>query len=137
LSAKEDGRVKLYLTSRALHCCRDHSGLFSNGDYIPLKSSGQKAEHVFAFARHGAGQWAIVVVPRLIARLQPDPCKSPTGIDVWADTSLLLEEIPSNLRWRNVFTGDLLTTQGDASSLGLAKLLADFPVALLLSADSV
>ena len=50
-AAKEDGRIKLFITYRTLQCRRDHPGLLSSGEYIPLAAEGSKAAHLFAFAR--------------------------------------------------------------------------------------
>jgi maltooligosyltrehalose synthase len=49
------------------------------------------------------------------------------GPDVWGDTRLLLPDCPAPLT--NVLTGQ--THVPDGSSLSLAAVLADFPVALL------
>ena len=37
LGAKEDGRVKLYVTWQALTCRREYRGLFSVGEYMPIE----------------------------------------------------------------------------------------------------
>ena len=77
---------------------------------------------------------AVVAVPRLVARLAPDP-EPPLGRAVWQDTRLLLGGADPALRWRNIFTGEVLTTtlsDGDAG-LPLDETFACFPVALLLS----
>jgi (1->4)-alpha-D-glucan 1-alpha-D-glucosylmutase len=50
-SAKEDGRVKLYVSHRALRYRKEHPALFATGEYLPLETSGPRQEHVFAFAR--------------------------------------------------------------------------------------
>src|SRR5262249_39191959 len=63
---KEDGRVKLYLTWRALECRAANAGLFSAGEYIPLEVQGERAEQVFAFARRQGDRVAVVAVPRLL-----------------------------------------------------------------------
>src|SRR5207253_9934142 len=48
---KEDGRIKLYVTHRALQCRREHPGLFADGDDLPAAGSGPREEQVFGFAR--------------------------------------------------------------------------------------
>ncbi len=50
-AAKEDGRIKLWLTCLGLRCRRDHGGLFTEGSYLPVQVTGQYAENVFSFAR--------------------------------------------------------------------------------------
>ncbi|MCD6034233.1 MAG: malto-oligosyltrehalose synthase, partial [Thermomicrobiales bacterium] len=51
LETKADGRIKLYLTSRALACRATFPDLFARGAYIPLAAEGAAADHVVAFAR--------------------------------------------------------------------------------------
>ena len=46
-----DGRIKLYLTERMLTLRREHPGLFTSGDYIPIEAQGTAAQHAFAFLR--------------------------------------------------------------------------------------
>jgi (1->4)-alpha-D-glucan 1-alpha-D-glucosylmutase len=58
----------------------------------------------------------------------------PLGPEVWLDTVLLLPGIGTGQRWRNLFTGEVLTAtsrQGQGC-LRLADVFAHFPVALLL-----
>ncbi len=43
IAAKEDGRVKLYVTHRALQCRRDNPGLFADGTYLRW-SRGERGE---------------------------------------------------------------------------------------------
>jgi (1->4)-alpha-D-glucan 1-alpha-D-glucosylmutase len=134
MAAKEDGRVKLYITSRALRCRRDHPGLFSAGDYLPLTPAGERAAHCFAFARRAGDAWAIAAVPRLLTRLLPEPPQAPLGADVWGDTRLPLPEVPV-MRWTNLFTGERLdpATRNGIGTLAAGDVFRDFPVALLLA----
>jgi len=136
VATKEDGRIKLYLTDRVLHCRRDHPGLLSAGEYLPIAADGAKAGHVFAFARRAHDQWALVAVPRLVARLAPDTTRPPVGDAVWEDTRLILSETDPAVRWYNVFTGELLvpTDRGGQLAFTAADVFAHFPVALFLSA---
>src|SRR5439155_30714 len=119
LDARHDGRVKLYLSYRALHCRRDHPGLFSAGEYLPLEITGDRAKHLFAFARRSGEQWAVVAVPRLLTRLVPDGRQPPLG-EVWQDTRVILPPIEPGLRWRNAFTGEVLSAAEHEGRLSLA-----------------
>lgn len=134
-ATKEDGRVKLYATYRALHCRREHPELFTIGEYLPAEAEGAKQEHVFGFGRRQGDQCALVAVPRLLTGLAPDLEQLPLGRDVWQDTVLLLPGVEMSRRWRNVFSGELLTlsVRSGRSVLPLAELLGNFPVALLLA----
>ena len=51
VTAKEDGRIKLYVHYKTLGLRRERPGLLSAGDYFPMACEGAHADHVFAFAR--------------------------------------------------------------------------------------
>ena len=107
LDAKEDGRIKLYVTSQALGCRRDNPGLFASGEYLPAAVVGAKQSHAFGFARRQDRRSAVVVIPLLLTRLLLGEGQLPLGPGVWQDTQLLL---PAGLAssYRNVFTGETL-----------------------------
>lgn len=137
-AAKEDGRVKLYVTWQALRTRQEHPGLFSGGEYHPAEVIGNCQGHVFGFARRHAGRSAVVVVPRLMARLAPNPGDLPTGADVWRDTSVVLPDgIAAGAAFRNVFTGERVASSEDQGRavLPISAALAQFPVALLMVDD--
>ena len=70
-----------------------------------------------------------------MARLSPDPARPPIGPETWGDTRLPLPGLDPSLRWRDLFTGAVLTPEvrDGQPALDVAALLADFPVALLLA----
>ncbi|MFQ5925926.1 MAG: malto-oligosyltrehalose synthase [Terriglobia bacterium] len=126
-----DGRVKLYLTYKALQFRRDHRELFLDGDYIPLQISGARKKHACAFARRQGEDWALVVVPRLATQLVAEE-KFPLGDTVWGRSGVILpRQAPP--RWLNVFTGETLeaSSANRKSVLPLGSVLRNFPVALL------
>jgi (1->4)-alpha-D-glucan 1-alpha-D-glucosylmutase len=137
VATKEDGRIKLYVTWRSLHCRREHPGLFTAGEYIPLTVAGSKAVHLFAFARRAGAACAVVAVPRLVASLVPEPGQRPLGGPVWQETRLLLPDVDPAWRWSHVFTGERLapTESEGRLSLAAAEVFAHFPVALLVGAE--
>jgi (1->4)-alpha-D-glucan 1-alpha-D-glucosylmutase len=129
----QDGRIKLFVTSRALSFRRDHRELFLEGAYQPLHAPGARKENVFAFLRHTEDAWAVTVVPRFVTKLAP-PGRPPTGESVWAASALLLPKgAPAD--WINVLTGERLTARPakQGRSLPLAEVFGKFPVALLTS----
>jgi (1->4)-alpha-D-glucan 1-alpha-D-glucosylmutase len=91
--------------------------------------------HLFAFARRAGEACALVAVPRLPARLAPDPGQPPLGGPVWEETRLLLPDVDPTGRWSHVFTGERLapTESEGRLSLPAADLFAHFPVALLVA----
>ena len=135
VAVKEDGRIKLFVSYKTMQCRRDHPGLLSAGEYIPMAADGPKAAHLFAFARRAGGVRALVAVPRLLAGLAPDPDRPTLGTEAWEDTRLILPGIASGTRWRDLFTGEVLTAEerDGQPSLAAADVFASFPVALLIS----
>jgi (1->4)-alpha-D-glucan 1-alpha-D-glucosylmutase len=134
-AAKEDGRVKLYVTWRMLHCRQDHPGLFTRGEYVPVDAQGSRREHVCAFLRRLESHEALAVAPRLLTHLQPGGDRLPLGGDVWQDTLVLVPNVSPKGRWRNLFTDELLSTfaQEGHMALRVTEVLANFPVALLMA----
>jgi (1->4)-alpha-D-glucan 1-alpha-D-glucosylmutase len=131
----EDGRIKLWVISRALGLRRDDPCLFSLGDYAPLRIEGARARQLLAFTRRLDDRTALIVAPRFLARLVDSPERPPLGAEVWRDTSLRL---PARLRGRplrNVLTNSIHVSRGTWSTefLRVADLLDTFPVALLVA----
>lgn len=129
------GRIKLYLICQALKLRNEKCRLFENGQYIPLSAEGERSVSVCAFARIHEGEAVLVVAPRFFTRLARRPGDLPLGREVWLGTRIVL---PAELRgesYRNVFTGEVLepVLQEDGSVLHLSDIIADFPVALLVS----
>jgi (1->4)-alpha-D-glucan 1-alpha-D-glucosylmutase len=127
-----DGRIKLYITWRALTCRREHPRLFAEGAYLPIDVSGHRREHVFAFQRRLDTARALVIVPRLLTRLIPAPDAMPIGRGIWGDTALNLPEQSPARVWRNVFTGE---TVSSSDTLAMADALSVFPVAVLIATE--
>jgi len=118
-----DGRIKLFVIWKGLHFRRSNPDLFAKGDYIPLRAHGPRQDHIVAFARRSGNQWALVVAPRLVAKLTRAG-SPPLGPKVWLDTAI---ELPPDAptRWTNVFTGEEL-----ANPLSAACLFRTFPLCL-------
>jgi (1->4)-alpha-D-glucan 1-alpha-D-glucosylmutase len=123
-----DGGMKLHVTVKALNARREQSPLFTQGEYIPLEISGNRSEHVFAFARRHDDRIAMCVVPRLLARLMP-AMKLPFAAEVWGETRLTLPKfIPGTLR--NIFTDHTLRA---TEHLPISEVFRSYPAALLLA----
>ncbi|CAO3451216.1 malto-oligosyltrehalose synthase [Azospirillum largimobile] len=112
-----DGAVKLAVTRQALAVRADKPEVFSAGEYLPLEATGDRADHVVAYARRAGDDTVVVAVPRLAGQLGESPD--------WGNTAIPL---PRGTRWRNRLTGAEVEG-GDAVSV--ATLFADLPVALL------
>jgi (1->4)-alpha-D-glucan 1-alpha-D-glucosylmutase len=127
VTARLDGRIKLYVIATALRARRAEGDLYLRGDYIPLAVTGPRAGHVFAFARQLEGRAAVVIVPRLTATLLHDPATAPVGRRVWADTRVVLPDTISAQSWRDTFTDHAMP----GGHIDVAEALQRFPVALL------
>ena len=113
-----DGRIKLFVTWRALELRTRRAELFERGEYRPLRSTSPS---VCSFLR---GDDVLVAVPRLTTRITK-PGTSPVG-DVWGDATLPIE---SRGTFRDIFTGVILELSGVPVPVG--QVLATFPVAIL------
>ena len=137
LSRWEDGRIKLFLTYKALNFRRRHRDLFLSGSYLPLAVSGGKKEHVLAFAREHNGFWAVAAVPRLMTRLVP-PGEFPVGPTAWGTRGGLLLPDGAPGRWSNALTGEAVhaSAANGKKLLPLRGVFHHFPVALLAGSNS-
>jgi (1->4)-alpha-D-glucan 1-alpha-D-glucosylmutase len=127
-----DGRVKLYLTDRALDFRRLHAGVYQEGEYVPVEATGPKRANLCAFARHAEGQWCATVTPRWTTQLAPVG-RAPLGSAAWKETRLRLPEGAPE-EWENALTGERVKAAeeaGGAKSLAVGEVLERFPVALL------
>jgi (1->4)-alpha-D-glucan 1-alpha-D-glucosylmutase len=133
-----DPDVKLLVAWRALELRQRLPHVFSFGGYTPLSVEGRLAAHAFAFARCHEGQWALVVVPRLVQRLR-EAHRAPErpgvlGVD-WGDAAVVLPpEAPAV--WRNEFTGETIHASratDNQRSIAVGQALAPLPVALFTS----
>jgi (1->4)-alpha-D-glucan 1-alpha-D-glucosylmutase len=133
LANPADGRIKAYVLCRTLDLRRAEEGLFARGAYLPLDATGPKRDHVCAFARCLNDAATIVVVPRLVTQVVDEFERPPIGPKPWRDTHLLLPPHMKRDRFQNVFTGEILASDGqqDLAGLALGRVLGRFPVALL------
>src|SRR5262249_165266 len=118
------GRMKMYITWKALQFRRSHTDLFHEGESLPLRVAGAKENHIIAFARRYRDQWCVVAVPRLMARLARRRT-APLRAKMWRDTVVELPvDAPS--QWTNVLTSETASTPLVAS-----QLFSTLPFALL------
>src|SRR5438477_1638816 len=122
-----DGRIKMFLTQRALQFRSEHVDLFRRGSYLPLGTSGTFAECGISFARELDGQWIVVVAPRLSWRIGFPPVG-----EKWKDTAVELPESLSLDSVREIFTGRQIPFDG--RRLNLADGLSILPFAAITNA---
>ncbi|HPQ80370.1 MAG TPA: malto-oligosyltrehalose synthase [bacterium] len=128
LNSWQDGRVKLFLTHAALTARGEHSDLFKDGDYVPLKAEGLYADHVVAFARRLGNDWVVAVAPRLLTHVVSEG-ELPLGQGVWRDTRIQLPpEAPEF--WRDALSG----AKAGGREMLAGDILDQFPCAMLFPA---
>lgn len=134
LQTPEDGRLKLYLTWKALGLRQRHPEVFQQGEYFPLTVEGSRANHVVAFCRRSENTSVLVIAPRLVATLLHKTDTPPTGPQVWEDTRVLLPDNNPE-KYYNVLTGALVDIRKAESSscLNMSEIFAILPGALCIS----
>jgi (1->4)-alpha-D-glucan 1-alpha-D-glucosylmutase len=128
---RRDGRLKLWVLTRALHARRDHAGCFgADGEYVPLPVDGPCADRAVAYARVAPdGKDAVLVVaPRLTAAIGGDR-RPPLGED-WTGTTIRLSEQLQGRVWTSLLDPEAAPVAAPALEVG--DLLAQVPVALLV-----
>jgi len=117
-----DNATKLGVTRALLYLRRQHADLFTEGAYRPLAARGERAEHVFAFARSRESQHVITIAGRLLSTLS-----AKSSVEWWADTTLELPPELEGITWRSVLSGQSVAS----SSLRVSALLSTLPTAVL------
>jgi (1->4)-alpha-D-glucan 1-alpha-D-glucosylmutase len=130
LESYQDGRIKMWITMRALEFRREHSQLFHHGSYVPLESQALN-QHLCAFARvheeNGQTDMAIVVVPRFPYTLMGGKPIAPTE-HVWGDAAIKIPEGAPE-EFENIFTGERVVAQN--GRLLCRDLFRIFPVSVM------
>ncbi|MEX2594638.1 MAG: malto-oligosyltrehalose synthase [Anditalea sp.] len=122
-----DGKIKMFTLYRALRERRLNKSIFEQGDYISLTVSGDFSQKVISYARYHQGEWYLIVVPLLVAKLSSTE-SFPLG-KAWEGGYLdLPKEAPGE--WINVYTDQIISSTG---KLALSTLFESFPVVLLKS----
>ena len=121
-----DARIKLWLTHRLLKLRSENKSLFSEGSYQPLKTKGSFKEKIFAFARVGANEAIIVIVPIQIASLCVAQNVDAANLD-WKDTRVVL---PARFNGdvTNIISG---TDEQVSGELKVQKIFSALPFAIL------
>jgi len=128
LASPWDGRLKLWVISRALDLRRRSEELFATGDYLAISAEGPRSRNVVAYARRHHDSGAIAISGRLFATLGLDARAAPVGADVWRDTRIELPfALPDSLN--DMLSGR--TIDAGRGELALATVFTGLPYALL------
>jgi (1->4)-alpha-D-glucan 1-alpha-D-glucosylmutase len=132
LARMETGIAKLFVIYKALNSRKVNHAVYQGGRYRFLHVTGVKSQSVCAFSRRLGDRSCVTVVPRFFAKLA-SPSTQPLGEMVWVETVVAIPADGPGIRFRNVFTGEVVETASHDGIIGLlcADLFRDFPVALL------
>lgn len=133
VSNKEKGRIKLYLIYKALNYRKNNRELFQSGEYSSIVAMGERSYNICSFSRKAGDSLVIIVAPRFFTRLIQQPEGMPFGKEVWKDSVVVIPSEEAGRKYRNIFTGETVTTvkHTESTVLYVAEILAHFPVALL------
>ena len=127
-----DGRIKLLLTAAGLRLRREKPELFLAGDYVPLETDVTGPGNAIAFARAHGEDGALVVAPRLCARLFGADLRPPLG-ESWKTSRVLLPPPLAARSFRHELTGVEIrpTIAGEQAWIFLGEVFAHVPVGIL------
>jgi (1->4)-alpha-D-glucan 1-alpha-D-glucosylmutase len=133
LARWNDGRIKLFVTTRALRLRRELAHVFAGGEYVPLASEVSVPGGLVAFARIAGNDAAIAVAPRLVSALSVEGKIFPLGGDCWMTSRVMLPDGLRHRTFRNIFTGTEIrpTMRGDEAWIFAGQIFDQLPVGLL------
>jgi (1->4)-alpha-D-glucan 1-alpha-D-glucosylmutase len=133
LEAWPDGRIKLWLTARALGVRRRDPELFLRGGYVPLELDGSRSGRALAFARVFERRALLTIVPRLTVPFVSADRGWPLAEAVWQETVLHIGPEVAAGRLRNLITGEVHDVHrvDGTGIVALADILRTCPVAIL------
>jgi (1->4)-alpha-D-glucan 1-alpha-D-glucosylmutase len=125
-----DGKMKLYVTSKALNYRRNHPQLFQEGNYVPLDVEGGRSDQIISFARIFDQQCVIMAAGRFYTRFSNEPVS-----DEWQDAKLIL---PPSLTgpFRDLISGHRFSPS-QLRELPIKNIFNQMPVAMLVSDTQV
>jgi (1->4)-alpha-D-glucan 1-alpha-D-glucosylmutase len=99
--------------------------LFHGARYTPLYADGGMEEKVCAFFLRAQSDIVVAVAPRLFSGLMKEADVAPTGEAIWRESRLVLPQ--------GEYTDVLTARKIAGGERPMKEILADFPVALLVS----
>ena len=125
---KADGRIKLFLTYKALAARLKQRNLFDKGNYIPIKTTGKFKNHLVVYAREQNPVWAVIIAPRFFTGIVEEEIL-PLGRDIWHDTRIILPDDAPAL-WTEMITGSEVDS---GRTFYVGDVLNQYPGALLMN----
>jgi len=127
LKDMRNGAIKMYLIYRAMEFRRAHPELFMRGEYVPLAVTGERANHVIAFARVHEDKRVIIMCGRFFMSLPKAP-PLPVDPNVWRGTFVESGE-QSSRAMTDLITGQTISLAG--GRVTLEEAFAQMPIAML------
>jgi 4-alpha-glucanotransferase len=121
---RNSGQIKLWVTQKLMQLRSSRSQLFTNGDYVPLKTMGTYSDNLIAYARRFKDDWLLVVLPLHLASINGG--NNFQTID-WLDTAIILPESSAG-KWKSVFDNRTIIQQNKVEP---ALLFQKIPFAVL------
>jgi (1->4)-alpha-D-glucan 1-alpha-D-glucosylmutase len=125
------GWAKFFVSQQLLKLRANLPDLFTRGDYTALSAEGPAASHVVAFLRRTEDAAVLVVVPRLVLKLERERKDEP----LWDGTQVSLPVTMQGQRWRNLLDETDRTIAPDDGQLSLTDLFTSLPVAVLVTEE--
>jgi (1->4)-alpha-D-glucan 1-alpha-D-glucosylmutase len=121
-----NGKVKMFITYKALHVRNENLQVFNNGNFIPLEVKGKFKNNIIAFARKFEENFVITVAPRFLTNIVKEN-ELPVGNNYWGDTYINLSNFNSQA-FKNNFTGEEFTNK---DKVFIGEIFKNFPFALI------
>jgi (1->4)-alpha-D-glucan 1-alpha-D-glucosylmutase len=126
--------LKIYLIWKVLSLRKRETALFQQGSYLPLSVAGERAEHVCAIERRLEDRSAVVLAPRLWAKVLANSAETVYDEEIWGDAYVSVPEAAAPC-YHNILTGECVTvdTVDSERTLPVRSILRNFPVAVLVN----
>jgi (1->4)-alpha-D-glucan 1-alpha-D-glucosylmutase len=131
ISHWQDGRIKLFITHKAINFRRDNPDIFLQGDYLPLAAQGDREENILAFARRQGANWVLALTARFLTKIAR-PGQPAVGREAWGESALLLP-LEAPVQWVDLLTGadHCAIASGPSITLPLKRIFQHLPLAFL------
>lgn len=126
----QDGRIKMFLTYKALHLRRQYSKVFETGYYVPLQSTGEAVENSIVFARGLDHDKILIAAGRFFTKFSSLGLL-PVGQKAWNKDFVVLPDELVSKQWFNIFSGNSIS--GSSNTLALSDIFQRLPYALLVA----
>jgi (1->4)-alpha-D-glucan 1-alpha-D-glucosylmutase len=142
----KDGRIKQWLIRQTLKVRHKYLSVFAQGDYQPLATEGEQADHLVAFVRRYQDIQIVVLAPRLGAHLLGTSSTPLIPAAAWENTAVQLPPGESLVMIDGLHTaglhGDFTnaardnTAEDSGNRLLMREVLAGFPLNVLVFQSS-